>query len=370
MDCYEIAECLPKTSYGALFLGKVKESEERVAIKQIKLKQPLGVTGGKPKSRFKHPNIACLEDYFCQQNNMIFCVFQHAGHGDLLHHVQGTNPMPLSRAQHLFSQIVHGLMCFHKVGIAHRHVALENVLYMDKDVCQLCDFGVVTVRAHGQTDEGDFAKAPEIIAQQCYDPIVADMWALGVLLYTLLTGHNLFQRAERNDLRFQLLAARGVEALAQADNVILPSLVVALLDGMLTIEPTKRWTIQNVQSHQFLSSGRRKTKRRGSITTKLPELTVERPGTLRKQRRSVSAKDMSVVAKPNPSLKELGRHSTDQILTKPVREKKSKKKSAKFSLSNLLRREKKQVKEPIPLVREKTTDQPHRRHSLTQSLAT
>ena len=267
-------------------IGAVKASGAKVVVKRIKLKRssvehqsvddPYGKkfyekkVNGSSISRFKHANVTSLQLYF-EQEDFICCVFEHGCKGDLLGVLKQNGAINLRLCQKYFSQIAQGVKCFHKLRIAHRHLSLENVLLQDNDVCQVMDFGLAMVRVFGMTNESDLMKSPEEIANQSYDPIAADIWALGLMLYSMLTGFNLLERATEEDERFKALMTLGsVEPLSRTDNATLPALVIDLLDGMLQIDPTKRWTIQQVTEHRFLSVGRGRVGRRLSVEAGSP----------------------------------------------------------------------------------------------------
>ena len=294
MECYNITHSFPATDYGDTFLAETKVYGVSILIKRIKLKASLEAKNGKKYegngttgSRFKHPNIATLKKHF-KQDQHLCCVFEYTGPGDLYHRLTQTGALNFRLTQKYFGQIVQALNCLHKVGVAHRHIALENILLLENDVCQLCEFGLAMVRAQGMTDEGDMIKAPEVLAQKSYEPMVADIWSLGMILYSMLSGFNLVDRASEEDERFKTLRdAGGVDALAATDNANIPSLIMGLLNGMLQVDPAKRWSIQKVIEHRFLTIG---TTRSESVEGSSVSKSANRRG------RPGSAQDLSAVA--------------------------------------------------------------------------
>lgn len=80
----------------------------------------------------------------------------------------------------------------HQEGIAHRDIKLENVLVDEEFNVKLIDFGFA-VEPRGPMESTVVGTpnyiSPEQLTSKHYDPCKADVWALGVLLYFLVTGY-------------------------------------------------------------------------------------------------------------------------------------------------------------------------------------
>ena len=98
--------------------------------------------------------------------------------------------------------IAHGLQHMHCLGYAHRDVKLENVL-IHGGRAMLTDLGMASTRrlCHDVSGSPSYS-APEIIVRARYDPIVADMWSLGVVFFACVCGFYPFQMATKDDWRF------------------------------------------------------------------------------------------------------------------------------------------------------------------------
>ncbi|AMD21584.1 HFL272Cp [Eremothecium sinecaudum] len=128
-----------------------------------------------------------------------------------------------------FKQIARGLKHMHSLGIAHRDLKLENVLATDYSALKLTDFGVST---YGIKDPDDptspriklrgFCGSPPHVSPEVmilssekrrknevpedkleYDPFAMDMWALGMVLYTLVIPNPPFAEAHKDDSRYR-----------------------------------------------------------------------------------------------------------------------------------------------------------------------
>ena len=83
-----------------------------------------------------------------------------------------------------------------QAGIAHRDIKAENIMINEQtDEIKLIDFGFSCSFEEGEkvtTACGSpHYSAPEILAKQAYDPIKADVWSCGVLLFFMLSGKRL-----------------------------------------------------------------------------------------------------------------------------------------------------------------------------------
>ena len=97
-----------------------------------------------------------------------------------------------SEAKHVFRQTVEAVNYLHKKNIAHRDIKLENILAGENFLVKLIDFGFSIV---AQKDKllniycgTPSYMSPELANKKNYQGWLADIWALGVLLYVLLCG--------------------------------------------------------------------------------------------------------------------------------------------------------------------------------------
>jgi serine/threonine protein kinase len=257
--------------YGAVLLCEDAKSE-RVAVKQISLRKArhalerncnldnpwderrtataLTRLGG-------HENILQFRHEFIDGDSW-FVVMEYCDGGDLLDLLHRETPMmrlPESLAIECLSQITRGVHFLHTNSIAHRDLSLENVLIQD-GVCKISDFGLST-DARRVCDEKvgkAYYMAPEVVAEQSYDPAATDMWSLGVMLFILLTGSPLVPSASIHDKSFQALEAFGVAKILDAWGMAadVSAATTDLLAGLLEVNPLKRLTIGDVVRHPCL----------------------------------------------------------------------------------------------------------------------
>jgi serine/threonine protein kinase len=97
-----------------------------------------------------------------------------------------------NKCKNIFSQIIDGMCYLHSKNISHRDIKLENIIIDDNNRIKIIDFGFGTVCT--KTKLLNFFcgtpsyMPPEIIQKKEYLGLNADVWSIGVLLFTLLCG--------------------------------------------------------------------------------------------------------------------------------------------------------------------------------------
>ena len=108
--------------------------------------------------------------------------------------------------RYFFSQILKGVLFLHSKGLAHRDLKCSNILLTSQKSIKIVDLGLAKsmVRNGGDVMMHTLAgtidhMAPEIIESNPYRGAEADLFAVGVILFTLYAGHPPFEKAHRND---------------------------------------------------------------------------------------------------------------------------------------------------------------------------
>ena len=161
-------------------------------------------------SQIKHENLVKFYDIF-EDEDYISIVMELGEYGDLFDLIFNSplNYIPLDICIDLFIQILDVINFLHKEKkIVHRDLKPENfIIKLDENkkiIIKLIDFGLATFVPEGEfslTDQvgTNSYLAPEIVSGFGYDEKI-DIWSLGVILYNLLTGSELFTGESKNEL--------------------------------------------------------------------------------------------------------------------------------------------------------------------------
>jgi serine/threonine protein kinase len=196
-----------------------------------------------------HPNIVRFEKILFHPE-FIFLVMEYCSQGDLFSQIVSNGLFPESRAADIMRQIAEGVRYIHDKDIAHRDLKPENILLDGEFTAKIADFGlchVASSRVLLRTPCGSpFYAPPEIINNQSYDGKSADIWSLGVLLFTMVTGALPWTSDNQAEL-FRQIKEAEVEI-----PPILSPLLQDLLRSMLQRDPSQRIGIREVLESQWL----------------------------------------------------------------------------------------------------------------------
>lgn len=156
-----------------------------------------------------HPNIMRIIDYFEDPKYYYLetPIFGDPPAIDLFDFIEIKKDMTELECQFIFKQIVLAIYHLHKNGIVHRDIKDENIIVDENGIIKLIDFGSAGYTKLGPFDVFvgtiDYA-SPEVLRGEKYEGKPQDIWALGILLYTLLYKENPFYNVDEimeGDLR-------------------------------------------------------------------------------------------------------------------------------------------------------------------------
>lgn len=215
IDDYVILEEMGQGAYGQVKLARLKKiPNKRVVLKYVTKKRILVDTwtrdrrlGTVPleihvldylrRDGLKHPNIVEMEGFFEDEINYYIEMKPHGLPGmDLFDYIELRANMDEGECRNIFRQVVDAIHHLHtKALVVHRDIKDENVVLDGEGRIKLIDFGSAAYIKNGPFDVFvgtiDYA-APEVLQGKSYRGKEQDVWALGILLYTIVYKENPF----------------------------------------------------------------------------------------------------------------------------------------------------------------------------------
>ena len=254
---YKYGRILGKGAFGKVNLALHLASGRLVAIKSFN-KKKLTTKRAKRKIKTEIEALSKLRNPFCTQ---IYDFFETETHilivmeyvcGDLLGFIRKRAKISEPTAKIIFKQIIKGLHYIHKKKIVHRDIKLDNVLIDLTNTVKICDFGVSRILQPGDVMYEHCGTpayiAPEIFKDEGYEGFACDIWSAGVTLYYMLAGTQPFKANKIEDLKEIILKGvfEPIEEVSKEAN--------DLIKGMLELNPTKRFTVEDVLKHPWLKN--------------------------------------------------------------------------------------------------------------------
>uniref|UniRef100_A0AC11BFU3 Uncharacterized protein n=1 Tax=Ovis aries TaxID=9940 RepID=A0AC11BFU3_SHEEP len=255
---YEILETIGEGHFAKVKLAWHALTKGLVAIKVIqKANQSLSSV----KEQFReadslrtvnHPNIVKLLEVIDTEETL-FIVMEYVSGGDLQTYLEAKGRMTEGEARGLFCQLVSALQHCHQRGVVHRDLKLGNLLLDTNNNIKISDFGLSN-QWHPGNELDTFCgspafMAPELFLGMPYTGPEVDVWSLGVVLYTMVTGSLPFGGQDFWELRQCVL--RGKYHVPK----YLSTNITDLLERMLTLKTTDRGTLDDVGQHAWVNMG-------------------------------------------------------------------------------------------------------------------
>ena len=251
LEDYDIIRVLGKGSYATVRLATYKPKGEKVAIKTYEKATPHVLRNARNEIKvlkyLAHPNIVKLLDVR-QENNKLHLIMEYISGSSLDSYVKTRSPDQHDSAK-IFKQILTTVNYMHMAGVVHRDLKLSNILIDSRKKVMVIDFGFAVI-----VQENDLKlycgttefMAPEMVSQKPYNGQKVDMWALGVILYLLLTkAYPFVGRNEREILRKIVLG--GLPNFSKISNE-----AAHLVKRLLCINPASRMSALDALSDPWL----------------------------------------------------------------------------------------------------------------------
>jgi serine/threonine protein kinase len=202
---YERLDILGHGASGIVYLAQDTFLKRRVAIKEINAhgeeKQRV-LDEARVLDRLRHPNIVAVNSVDTI-NGKVVIDMEYIPGSNLLEILRvHDGPLPLPDCINITAQICDGLAYAHSQRTVHRDIKPANILVSNQQEVKLVDFGLAQVLGTNSYagGAGTFAyMAPEDFEEGDKSDRQSDIWAVGVILYEMLTGRRPFTVANARD---------------------------------------------------------------------------------------------------------------------------------------------------------------------------
>eukprot|EP00123_Amoebidium_parasiticum_P012152 comp21156_c0_seq1/m.28648 comp21156_c0_seq1/g.28648 ORF comp21156_c0_seq1/g.28648 comp21156_c0_seq1/m.28648 type:complete len:293 (-) comp21156_c0_seq1:373-1251(-) len=192
-----------------------------------------------------HPNLVGFVDAIWTPTTVTI-IQEYVSGGDLVDMVMEDGPVTEQNAIECISQLLSALAHMHANGYVHGDVKGEHcVLTEDKSTLKLIDFGFaspVDKRSGNAYTQGTLPyTAPEIFARRCQDLTKADIWAAGIVFFSMVTGGFPWEAAVPRDMDYASYTRGNMDGFSDMS----PPLAT-VVRSMLNPDPAMRPTAEQV----------------------------------------------------------------------------------------------------------------------------
>jgi HEAT repeat protein/tRNA A-37 threonylcarbamoyl transferase component Bud32 len=249
---YKYIDRIGRGAFGTVLLMEDTVVDERLILKFI---NPNVSTDEEVMKRFvhelrysrkiTHKNVIRIYDFLFIQGNYAISMEYFPSH-TLGSEIVGDKPLELKRALQFGIDICTGMTVAHQQGIVHRDLKPANVLINQEGLLKIVDFGVAAAQREGDTQltkTGYVIGSPKYMApEQILGKKVderADIYALGVILYEMVTGVPPYSRGDHMAVMYQHV--QGKARPPQEINPALPAGLSELVMKSMAVDKTKRF---------------------------------------------------------------------------------------------------------------------------------
>jgi serine/threonine protein kinase len=251
---YDIIRVLGKGSMGLLYEARDPNLDRRVAIKTIKVENLSASAAADYDARFKtearsaarlqHPNIVSVydSDY---HGDMAYLVMEFIQGEDLKNYLDGGKRYSFEQSLRMVAELLSALDYAHRQNVVHRDVKPANLLIETDGRLKLTDFGVARIQDSGEPTktQGTMVGTLKYMSPEQVQGLLVDartdLFAVGVVLYQLLTGKRPFD----GDTDFAIIqqVVGRIPAAPSSINTLLPPAIDAVVERALAKRRDQRF---------------------------------------------------------------------------------------------------------------------------------
>ena len=192
-------------------------------------------------------------------------IMEYAEGGELFNYILEKKYLSEDESRRIFQQIIDAIYYLHQIGVCHRDLKLENILFSSKkrDRIKIIDFGLSNLYLTGVNSENpalaigaDFLETPcgspgytppEMILGCKYDGLLTDIWSSGIILYSMLCGFLPFDDPSEEKLYSKIIKGEFFFP----SHIDLSEEAKILIGKILVVNPRLRANIKDIRRNPW-----------------------------------------------------------------------------------------------------------------------
>jgi len=203
-----------------------------------------------------HQHILSLEDVF-EDKKSFHLITDLVSGGELFDRICNAGTYTEQTARDMCLPILKAIHFCHENSIVHRDIKPENLLLLDNSAnspLKIADFGVATWKHKLVEEKFPQCGTPEYMAPEMFTKskygLKVDVWAMGCVVFIMLCGWHPFQNPDSEEEQKKAILEGD---LSELDEEPISDLAKDFIKKMLTVEESKRWSLQQLMGHPWIT---------------------------------------------------------------------------------------------------------------------
>ena len=216
---YEIEETLGRGAMGIVYLARDPLIDRRVALKTLRVDldaehaeefRERFVREARAAGRLNHPGIVTVHDVGEEpESGLMYIAMEYIQGRDLKELLASGHQFRPSEVARIIADIAVALDYAHSLGVVHRDIKPANIILANDGSAKITDFGIARLETSNLTVDGQFIGTPNFMSpEQITGKKVdgrSDIFSLGVVLFTLLTGQRPFAGETMHEVTLRIV---------------------------------------------------------------------------------------------------------------------------------------------------------------------
>uniref|UniRef100_A0AAQ5Y0P0 non-specific serine/threonine protein kinase n=1 Tax=Amphiprion ocellaris TaxID=80972 RepID=A0AAQ5Y0P0_AMPOC len=248
---YRLLKTIGKGNFAKVKLARHILTGREVSSKTLKEQKQL-FREVRIMKTLNHPNIVQLFEVI-ETEKTLYLIMEYASGGEVFDYLVAHGRMKEKEARAKFRQIVSAVHYCHQKNIVHRDLKAENLLLDADSNIKIADFGFSNEFTEGSKLDTFCGSppyaAPELFQGKKYDGPEVDIWSLGVILYTLVSGSLPFDGQNLKELRERVLRGKYRVPFYMSTDC------EGILRRFLVLNPAKRCSLEQIMKDKWINVG-------------------------------------------------------------------------------------------------------------------